>query len=155
MASAECHHGGDEVQGGWGAGDEPGGDGEEDGGVHNVGAQHGVKRGSAVERASAEQGEQQDDGAECDEPSGGRAERLRDDPGEGDVAGLVTERGTGLGRPIGGRPGAAWWLEQAYQRGLGTQSAALMRGSSNRSVVRAYQPAPCMRPTRPSFGVSM
>ena len=34
-------------------------------------------------------------------------------------------------------------------------SSTLMRGSSNRSVTREYQPPPCMRPMRSSLGVSM
>jgi hypothetical protein len=34
-------------------------------------------------------------------------------------------------------------------------SVTLIRGISNRSVVRAYQPPPCIRPIRSSFGVSM
>ena len=35
------------------------------------------------------------------------------------------------------------------------QSATSMRGRSNKSVVRAYQPRPCIRPIRSSFGVSI
>src|SRR6185437_17090213 len=35
------------------------------------------------------------------------------------------------------------------------QSSTAMRGISKRSVTREYQPAPCMRPIRSSFGVSM
>ena len=33
------------------------------------------------------------------------------------------------------------------------QSLTVKRGISNRSVVRAYQPLPCMRPIKPSAGV--
>ncbi len=36
-----------------------------------------------------------------------------------------------------------------------SHSSTLMRGSSNRSVTREYQPLPCMRPIRSSFGVSI
>ena len=41
-------------------------------------------------------------------------------------------------------------LEQPYLARSG-QSATSMRGMSKRSVVRAYQPRPCIRPTRSSF----
>jgi hypothetical protein len=44
-------------------------------------------------------------------------------------------------------------LYSAASRRIG-QASTGMRGSSNRSVVRAYQPPPCMRPIRSSLGVS-
>ena len=58
-------------------------------------------------------------------------------------------KGSVKGDPGGGAPPA---VLHPFARAC--QSASGMRGISTRSVVRAYHPPPCMRPTNPIFGVS-
>jgi hypothetical protein len=58
-------------------------------------------------------------------------------------------------RPVGGRSGAAIVCYSAALALRAGHSSTGMRGTSNRSVTRAYQPPPCSRPIRSSFGVSI
>jgi len=109
----------------------------------------------------------------------GGARRLGQDPGPeiaplrrmqvlngpSDYAMQLGHSGTGsdmLGRFVRGqrwnRSRAVTDAERARQRHYSAwrfHSVTGMRGISNRSRVRLYQPPLCMRPTRSSFGVSM
>ena len=85
-------------------------------------------------------------------PAGGGGSEGRSGEGAGHLRAILNRP---LPRALGCRKGAQD-RRGCYSaaRLRSSHSAAVMRFTSKRSEVRTYQPRPCMRPTRPSFGVS-